>query len=87
MKLAKERVDHLILLGEAQLRFAEAAAARGITAIHKVNSLQEAVMLAHRLAKPPQVVLLSPACASYDMFNNYEERGRTFKELVHRLVP
>ncbi|WP_371371341.1 UDP-N-acetylmuramoyl-L-alanine--D-glutamate ligase [Sporomusa aerivorans] len=87
MKLAKEQVDHLILLGEAQLRFAEAAAARGITAIHKVNSFQEAVMLAHRLAKPPQVVLLSPACASYDMFNNYEERGRTFKELVHRLVP
>ncbi len=85
MQLAKAKVDHLILLGEAQGRFAEAAASNGVKNIHNVASFDEAVSLAHKLAKPPQVVLLSPACASYDMFNNYEERGKVFKELVRRL--
>ncbi len=85
MTLVKERVDHLILLGEAQQRFAAAAAGQGVRAIHTVASFDEAVTLAHRLARPPQVVLLSPACASYDMFDNYEERGRVFKNLVCRL--
>lgn len=85
MQLAKTKVDHLILLGEAQQRFAEAAAQCGIKNIHNVNSFAEAVKLAHKLAQQPQVVLLSPACASYDMFNNYEERGKAFKDLVCRL--
>ncbi|WP_425060773.1 UDP-N-acetylmuramoylalanine--D-glutamate ligase [Sporomusa carbonis] len=85
MLLVKDRVDHLILLGEAQERFAEAAVRHQVREIHNVSSLAEAVTLAYSLAKPPQVVLLSPACASYDMFNNYEERGRVFKDLVCRL--
>ncbi|SDE86994.1 UDP-N-acetylmuramoyl-L-alanine--D-glutamate ligase [Sporomusa acidovorans] len=85
MKLAKERVDHLILLGEAKERFAAAAAQQGVQNIHQAASFTEAVTLAHELARQPQVVLLSPACASYDMFNNYEERGKVFKELVRRL--
>ncbi|WP_371368836.1 UDP-N-acetylmuramoylalanine--D-glutamate ligase [Sporomusa rhizae] len=85
MQLAKAKVDHLILLGEAQERFAEAAASNDVKNIHNAASFDEAVSLAHKLAKPPQVVLLSPACASYDMFNNYEERGTVFKELVRRL--
>ena len=86
MTLAKERVDHLILFGEAADRFGFAAAQHGVTGIHRAGSLAEAVNLARRLARPPQAVLLSPACASYDMFNNYEERGRVFKELVHQLA-
>ncbi len=85
MQLARKRVDHLILLGEAGQRFGEAAARYGVENIHNVDSFAEAVTLAHRLAQPPQVVLLSPACASYDMFNNYEERGKAFKDLVRRL--
>lgn len=85
MQLVNQRVDHLILLGEAQERFAESAVRHGVKNIHRTASFAEAVTLAHSLAQPPQVVLLSPACASYDMFNNYEERGSIFKDLVSRL--
>lgn len=86
MALAKAKVDHLILVGEAQERFAAHAQAAGVSHIHCTGSMEDAVQLAHRLARPPQIVLLSPACASYDMFANYEERGRVFKELVCRLA-
>lgn len=85
MMLIKSKVDHLILLGEAKQRFYLVAQEYGMTAIHCVSSMAEAVKLAHKLAHPPQVVVLSPACASYDMFANYEERGRVFKKLVNRL--
>jgi UDP-N-acetylmuramoylalanine--D-glutamate ligase len=85
VQLIREKVDHLILLGEAKDRFHEAARNAGITHIHIVKSVQDAVSLASRLAKPQQVVLLSPACSSYDMFANYEERGKTFKNLVRQL--
>jgi UDP-N-acetylmuramoylalanine--D-glutamate ligase len=50
------------------------------------DSLAEAVEIANRLAVPGDVVLLSPACASYDMFENYQQRGRQFAELVQRLI-
>ena len=46
--------------------------------------MEKAVELAHDLSRAPQVVLLSPACASFDMFSGYEERGRVFKELVRQ---
>ena len=47
--------------------------------------MDEAVKIAHSLAKAPQVVLLSPACASFDMYNGMAERGRNFKDLVNKL--
>jgi UDP-N-acetylmuramoylalanine--D-glutamate ligase len=50
------------------------------------GSLAEAVEIANRLTVPGDVVLLSPACASYDMFENYQQRGRQFAELVRRLI-
>ena len=52
------------------------------TKIEIVDSLAEAVDLAGQLAVDGDVVLLSPACASYDMFDNFEHRGREFSELV-----
>ena len=67
-----ERVDELILLGAAAARFKEAALKQGFASahIHEAGySMEKAVELAHDLAKPPQVVLLSPACASFDMFD------------------
>lgn len=85
MQLIKKKVDHLILLGEAKERFGLAAIDQGVENIHYVASLTEAVQLARRLAHKSQVVLLSPACASYDMFNSYEERGKIFKKLVFEL--
>ncbi len=88
MKLVTERVDELILLGAASERFAAAAVKQGFSAehIHLAGySMEKAVTMAHELAHTPQVVLLSPACASFDMFDGYEERGRVFKDLVRKL--
>jgi len=85
MGLIKEKVDDFIVFGEAKDRFIQAAKSHGVTNIHQVDDMAAAVKLASQLAQPPQVVLLSPACASYDMFNNYEERGKCFKDLVHKL--
>ena len=86
MELVKEKCDLLILLGEAKERFNEAAVACGVKNIVVVDSFKEAVQVAYANAKEPQVVLLSPACSSYDMFNNYPERGRYFKALVNALA-
>ena len=88
MKLVKDRCAALILLGAAAARFRAAALDVGIAAgkIYEAGySLEKAVTIAYSLARPPQVVLLSPACASFDMFRGYEERGRVFKSLVHAL--
>ena len=84
MNLVKQKVDQLILIGEAAARFAAAAQAAGVKNIVQAGSLAEAVETARQLARSPQVVLLSPACASYDMFDNYEQRGRIFKQLVRK---
>ncbi len=88
MALVKARTDELILLGDAAARFKEAALAAGYAAehIHETGySMEKAVTLAHQLAAVPQTVLLSPACASFDMYDGYEERGRDFKRLVKAL--
>ena len=85
MALVKEKCDALILLGEAKERFYAAAQAAGVQNIILVANYDEAVAKAYAMAQPPQVVLLSPACSSYDMFKNYPERGRYFKKLVQAL--
>ena len=53
--------------------------------IHDTTSADEAVKLASRIAEAGDVVLLSPCCASFDLFKNYEDRGRKFKEAVRNL--
>lgn len=75
-------VSHLVLIGEAAERLA--AAWPGVPAV-RATTLEEAVRRSLALARPNQVVLLSPACASFDMFSNYEDRGDRFRELVRRL--
>ena len=86
MALVKTKVDTLILLGEAAERFNEAAVKAGVADIRRVKSMREAVELAHKIAVKPQTVLLSPACASFDMFSGFPERGRCFKEIVAEIA-
>ena len=52
----------------------------------RAGSMEEAVALAASAAKPGDAVLLSPACASFDMFSNYEHRGEAFRDAVNRLI-
>lgn len=88
MELVHARVDELILVGDAAERFGAAALDAGIAPehIHRAGYLMEkAVQTARELAAPPQTVLLSPACASFDMYGGYEERGRDFKRIVNEL--
>ena len=88
MGLVKERVDELILVGDAAKRFHEAAVDNCFPEehIHEVGySMDKAVETAHGMAASPQVVLLSPACASFDMYGGFEERGRDFKRIVNGL--
>lgn len=77
-----ERVKHLIVLGETAEEIKSAVKSTGFAAIDHVHTLGEALQHAKKLASPGDVVLLSPACASYDLFKNYEHRGEVFKELV-----
>ena len=66
-------------------RLKEAAEKAGVSDIRMVTSMKEAVELAHKTAVKPQTVLLSPACASFDMFTGFPERGRCFKQIVAEL--
>jgi UDP-N-acetylmuramoylalanine--D-glutamate ligase len=58
----------------------------GSVPLERSETLQQAVQTASQVAKPGDIVLLAPACASFDQFQSYEHRGRTFKELVHGLA-
>lgn len=84
-KKIKEKVKALILLGEAAPIIRDAVSDEGFTNIWNVASLKEGVQTAAKLASPGDVVLLSPACASWDMFRDYEERGDIFRQLVKEL--
>ncbi len=79
------RARALLVLGEAADRLADSARAAGMSHIISCGSLQEAVDAAWKNAQPGDVVLLSPACASFDMFRNAEERGGLFAQAVRRL--
>lgn len=79
------KVKELILLGETKEDIARDAAKEGFDQYVFVDTFEEGVEKAIALAKEGDAVLLSPACASWGMFNNYEERGDRFKELVKSL--
>ncbi len=79
------KVKYLVLLGQTREAIAECAKAHGFTNIILADSLEEVVSICAEKAQPGDAVLLSPACASWGMFPNYEVRGKQFKELVHKL--
>jgi UDP-N-acetylmuramoylalanine--D-glutamate ligase len=77
------RAKAVVAIGEARALVRDALS--GAVDVHDAPSLEDAVQTAFELAKPAGVVLLAPACASFDMFRDYAERGRKFKEEVARL--
>ncbi len=81
--LIKQQVKECILIGAAKDKMANTW--QGLTKLYKADSLESAVRHARRIAAHGDVVLLSPACASFDMFTDFEDRGRRFKEIVNKL--
>ena len=82
-KPLREKAILALLIGAAADKIENQIA--GSVAIERAGTLQHAVEVASQAAKRGDVVLLAPACASFDQFENYEHRGRVFKELVHKL--
>lgn len=80
-----DKVTHMVVLGETAEKLILTAKKKGFLNIHKVCNIEDAVSKAFSLARPGENVLLSPACASWDMFTSYEERGEVFKEAVKAL--
>ncbi|MDZ4131955.1 MAG: hypothetical protein U1E11_02355, partial [Dethiobacteria bacterium] len=83
--LIKEEVRLLLLIGETKDQFSKEVTAAGFTNFRTFQTLEEAVIDARKEAQPGDLVLLSPACASWDMFSDYEARGNLFKQLVRNL--
>lgn len=82
--LVKEKVKYIICLGLDNIKIHQAFQ-DDVDMIINTGSAKEAVHVASRLAQKGDCVLLSPACASFDLFDNYEDRGRQFKEAVRKL--
>ncbi|MFD0616372.1 UDP-N-acetylmuramoyl-L-alanine--D-glutamate ligase [Paenibacillus sp. GCM10027629] len=92
MPALQSHVRGIVTLGETREKLARVAEEAGILDIKTVDTVEDAaetlrnaVVQAAQLARPGDIVLLSPACASWDMFASYEQRGRIFKEAVHNL--
>jgi len=85
----RTKAKAVLLIGEAapiiQAQLTGQAQLAGFPPMTTVGKLDTAVEYAHENAKPGDVVLLSPACASFDQFDNFEHRGRVFKQLVGKL--
>jgi UDP-N-acetylmuramoylalanine--D-glutamate ligase len=79
----RARARAVVAIGEARPLVADALG--DVVPVHEADSMAAAVASAFELAKPSGVVLLAPACASFDMFRDYAERGRAFKEIVGTL--
>ncbi|HBZ35603.1 MAG TPA: hypothetical protein DEO33_04185 [Rikenellaceae bacterium] len=82
--LVKEKVRAIICLGADNTKLRNVFG-NLVEEMYDTHSAEEAVKIAYNIAQPGETVLLSPACASFDLFKNYEERGRLFKEAVKKL--
>jgi UDP-N-acetylmuramoylalanine--D-glutamate ligase len=82
--LLRERVKQIVLIGAASDKIA--VQLEGVRPMIRASSMQDAVLKSMEAATAGDTVLLTPACASFDMFDNYEHRGRVFKEAVYGLA-
>ena len=80
--LLRQRVKRVYTIGAAAAKIESQI--RGVEVVH-ADTLENALRKANAVAEPGDVVLLAPACASFDQFNNYEQRGQVFKEIVRAL--
>jgi UDP-N-acetylmuramoylalanine--D-glutamate ligase len=81
--LLRERVSAIYTIGAAAEKIETHL--RGVVSIHSCETLDKAIQVSAAAARPGEVVLLAPACSSFDQFENYEERGRVFKQIVKEL--
>jgi UDP-N-acetylmuramoylalanine--D-glutamate ligase len=81
--LLRARVKAVYTIGSAAAKIESHL--RGVIALHSCETLEKAVNAAAGAARPGEIVLLAPACSSFDQFDSYEHRGRVFKELVAEL--
>jgi len=85
IKKARDKMRRVVLIGEAKEKIKGALSPQ--IAVSEAGGIEDAVEIAFRQAQPGDCVLLSPMCASFDMFRDYEERGRAFKQAVFRIKP
>lgn len=76
---------HAVLIGEAAEKIQECAEKAGFRHVSRASDMDEAVAVASRLARPGDAVILAPACGSFDMYANFEERGQAFRSAVAKL--
>jgi UDP-N-acetylmuramoylalanine--D-glutamate ligase len=81
--LLRERVSAVYTIGAAAAKIESHL--RGVVTLYSCVTLEKAVAAAAAAARPGEVVLLAPACSSFDQFESYEHRGRVFKQIVHEL--
>jgi len=82
-KMIEKKVKNVVLIGETAPKLREIFS--GLTSIYIANTLEEAVNKVYEVAQPKEIVILAPGCASFDMFNNFEDRGEQFKRIVNNL--
>lgn len=83
--IASGRISHVVVMGQTAKQIREQLEEAGYTDLVRAYSMEDAIAKAQALAVSGGNVLLSPACASFDMYQDYEQRGRVFKEMVSKL--
>ena len=85
IELFEGRVQKVYVIGETRAQIVSECAKEGYTSIATFDTFEDAILASYNEAKAGECVLLSPACASWDMFESYEQRGDIFKKIVHNL--